>query len=1039
MSAADFIKKNLRVPVWLTTLIVIIMIVMFSLMINQARINESAEQYGQQYMTIAKGAAAGIDDLFDSVEKSLIILSRHHGGMVRATMRETYEDLQGKIEFLAINDYRGKAIESYPKAFRDDILKTISESPAFIKLIQEIRKTGKTGVSSLISVDIKQGSSQGGKYRIVVIGVPEFDPNKNYAGVVYAALSPSSVVERYIKITKTDLPCDAIIADDTGTVLFHPLNEFVGADISGVVRGKAEQPVSLKEGILKNKAGYDDYELLQTGGRLERSIVGYAPADLSDRRWFIAVSTPYHAAISQIRKTFFIIMLEAFILIVTVIVGSVLVARSDKKRLLLEEELKHLRDRDIWREQLGREKKTLEGIIEGSPIATFVLDKEHKIIFWNKACSELMGYNSKDMIGTDKQYLPFYREKRPVIADLIVDNDIAELEKYYGEKSLHKSTIIEGAYEARDYFENMGGKNRHLYFLAAPIYDEGGKIIAAIETLQDVTREEEMARSLTENADAIKSELYENLRLKKTIEGIIEGSPIPTFVIDKQHKIIFWNRACTELTGYDSKDMIGTDSQYMPFYSNKRPVIADLIVENNIEELEKYYGKKSVHKSAVAEGAYEASDYFENLGGKNRYLYFLAAPIYDEKGEIIAAIETLQDVTKEEELTKNMKEYAESLSNEIYELIRLRTDLQELSNYLQSILDSSPDRIFAISADGIINYVSRLSSADAGSILRKMEGRHFAEFVIPEYRELMLTNWEEVKKGVHKPFEIEATTRYGWKRNLLITTAPIKGTDRYLLVQRDITEHKNLEKKFYESQKLAAVGQLSAGIAHEVRNPLSSIKMSLQILEKRLNPTGNDLKRFKIAEKEVEHLEKIVNDILIYAKPAEPERKQADISAFLESSLSMVEKELSEKKIDVQFQNEKDIPPMNIDSAMLKQAFLNIYLNAIDAMKEGGRLSIRTRFASNANEHVLIEIEDNGYGIDAQDMPHLFNPFFTRKRYGTGLGLTQVKKFIDLHHGSIEIFSNRGQGTKVVVTLPLEEDKRNSNTPAKDAEGQSYG
>ncbi len=1039
MSVADFIKKNLRVPVWLTTLIVIIMIVMFSLMINQARVNESAEQYGKQYMTIAKGTAAGIDDLFDSVEKSLIIISRHHGGMVRANMRETYDDLQGKIEFLAINDHRGKVVEAYPKTFRDDILKDISESPAFVKLIQEIKKTGKTRVSSLISVDIKQGSSQGGKYRIVIIGVPEFDSNKSYAGVVYAALSPSSVIERYIKITKTDLPCDAIIADDTGTVLFHPLSEFVGTDISAVVRGKTEQPVSLKEGILKNKAGYDDYELLQTGGRFERSIMGYAPADLNDRKWFIAVSTPYHVAMSQIRKTFFIVMLEAFILIVTVIVGSMLVVYSGKKRLLLEEELKHLRDRDIWREQLGREKKTLEGIIEGSPIPTFVIDREHKIIFWNKACSDLMGYNSKDMIGTDKQYMPFYHEKRPVIADLIVDNDILELEKYYGEKSLHKSTVIEGAYEARDYFENMGGKNRHLYFLAAPIYDEGGEIIAAIETLQDVTREEEMARSLTDNAEAMKNELYENLKLKKTIEGMIEGSPIPTFVIDKQHKIIFWNRACTVLTGHDSKDMIGTNSQYMPFYSNKRPVIADLIVDNNIEELDKYYGKKSVHKSAVAEGAYEASDYFENLGGKNRYLYFLAAPIYDERGEIIAAIETLQDVTKEEELTKNMKEYAESLSNEIYELIRLRTDLQQLSNYLQSILDSSPDRIFALSADGIINYVSRSSGLDDGSISRQMEGRHFAEFVVPEHREFMLKKWEEVKRGMHRPFEIEVTTRDGLKRNLLITTGPIKGTDRFLLVQRDITEFKNLEKKFYDSQKLAAVGQLSAGIAHEVRNPLSSIKMSLQILEKRLNPTGNDLKRFKIAEKEVEHLEKIVNDILIYAKPAGPERKRADISAFLESSLSMVEKELSEKRIDVQFQNEQGIPPINIDAGMLKQAFLNIYLNAIDAMEEGGRLRIKTRLVTNGNKHVLIEIEDNGYGIDEEDMPHLFNPFFTRKKYGTGLGLTQVKKFIDLHHGSIEVLSRKGEGTKVAVTLPLEEDRKNSETPVNDTEGQLHG
>ena len=199
------------------------------------------------------------------------------------------------------------------------------------------------------------------------------------------------------------------------------------------------------------------------------------------------------------------------------------------------------------------------------------------------------------------------------------------------------------------------------------------------------------------------------------------------------------------------------------------------------------------------------------------------------------------------------------------------------------------------------------------------------------------------------------------------------------------------------------------------------------------------MKRFKIAEKEVEHLEKIVNDILIYAKPAEPEMKPADIGAFLESSLSMVEKELYDKKIEVQVHNDQGIPPINLDSAMLRQAFLNIYLNAIDAMEEGGRMRITARLVTNGHKHVSVEIDDSGYGIEEEDMPHLFNPFFTRKRYGTGLGLTQVKKFIDLHHGSIEIFSRKGEGTKVVVTLPLEESDKNSETPVNDTEGQSHG
>jgi len=423
----------------------------------------------------------------------------------------------------------------------------------------------------------------------------------------------------------------------------------------------------------------------------------------------------------------------------------------------------------------------------------------------------------------------------------------------------------------------------------------------------------------------------------------------------------------------------------------------------------------------VVEGAYEASDFYENLGGRRRHLYFLAAPIYDESGRVIAAIETLQDVTREREMERDLKEYAETLKNELYENIKLRKDIEEVYNYLQSIMDSSPDRIFALGSDGVITYVSRELNMAAGLIPGKMEGKHFTEVVLPEQKDFMLRKWEEIKQGNYRPYEIEAVARDGSKRSLLITPRPIKGTDRYILVQRDITEFKNLEKKFYESQKLAAVGQLSAGIAHEVRNPLSSIKMSLQILEKRLRPEGNDLKRFKIAEKEVEHLEKLVSDILIFAKPLEPEMKKADLHAFLDNSLSMAEKEIAEKAIEVQKHYDRSISAVSFDPAMLKQALLNIYLNAIDAMERAGRLILSTRAVRENNQPaVAIEIEDNGSGIDAEDLPHLFNPFFTKKKYGTGLGLTQVKKIIDLHQGTIEIVSGKEKGTKIVVTLPVQ-------------------
>jgi len=518
------------------------------------------------------------------------------------------------------------------------------------------------------------------------------------------------------------------------------------------------------------------------------------------------------------------------------------------------------------------------------------------------------------------------------------------------------------------------------------------------------------------------------LREKKTIDGIIEGSPIPSFVINNEHKIILWNRACTELTGYSAEDMLGTDNHYKPFYSVKRPLIADLIIDNDIEGLSKYYGAKKVKKAEKVLGAYEATDHFENLGGRSRILYFLAAPIYDEKGEIIAAIETLQDVSREKEMTKSLNEYAETLQNELVENIELRRQIEDLYNYLQSIVNSLPDKIYEIDENGIINFVSRGLRKKGGPSSREFKNKHFLEFVASGYEDFVSSKWEEAKKGIYRPYEIEAKDNDGRKHNLLITTSPVTGTNHYILVQRDITEFKNLEKQLYDSQKLAALGQLSAGIAHEIRNPLSSIKMSLQILAKRMNPEGNDLKRFKIAEKEVDHLEMLVNNILAFAKPVEPKKAPADLSKVLEQAIALAEKGITDKKIDVQTEF-ADIPPVAVDAAMMVDAFLNVIRNAVEASKEYGKIKVSLRYAYETSQSVVVEIKDDGGGIDAEDMPHVFNPFFTRKNYGTGLGLSLVKKIIDIHQGMIDIFSKKNKGTKVFIVLPLgTESARSSMT-----------
>ncbi|MDI6743293.1 MAG: ATP-binding protein [Smithella sp.] len=545
-------------------------------------------------------------------------------------------------------------------------------------------------------------------------------------------------------------------------------------------------------------------------------------------------------------------------------------------------------------------------------------------------------------------------------------------------------------------------------------------IVVIIASMSFAYREGKMLRIREEKKRLKESRQWEErlLREKKTIEGIIEGLPIPSFVINKDHQVILWNRACTELTGYSAEDMLGTDNHYKPFYSVKRPLIADLIIDNEMEDLNKFYGDKKLKKAEKLQGAYEATDHFDNLGGRSRILFFLAAPIFDEKGEIIAAIETLQDISREREMTNSLSEYAETLQNELVENIDLRRQIEDLYSYLQSIVNSLPDKIYEIDENGIINFMSRGLRKKGDSSLHKFKNRHFLEFVASGYEEFVLSKWVEAKKGIYKPYEIEATSKDGRKHNLLITTSPVIGTNHFILVQRDITEFKNLEKKLYDSQKLAALGQLSAGIAHEIRNPLSSIKMSLQILIKRMNPEGNDLKRFKIAEKEVDHLETLVNDILAFAKPVEPKKKPVNLSKVLDQAVDLAEKGITDKSISVTT-NFEEVPPVSLDAAMMTDSFLNVIRNAVEALDENGRIEISLRYADETRQAVAVEIRDNGNGIDEEDMPHIFNPFFTRKNYGTGLGLSLVKKIIDIHQGIIDISSSKNEGTSVRIVLPL--------------------
>ena len=149
-----------------------------------------------------------------------------------------------------------------------------------------------------------------------------------------------------------------------------------------------------------DKGGYFESMVLQSDKKQQRSIIAYYPLQAGDKKWTLLVVAPYSQVISPVRKTFFYTLFSSLLLIIVVIIASMSFAYKEGKRLRIKEEKKRLKEREDWQEKLLREKKTIEGIIEGSPIPSFVINNEHKVILWNRACTELTGYSAEDMLGT---------------------------------------------------------------------------------------------------------------------------------------------------------------------------------------------------------------------------------------------------------------------------------------------------------------------------------------------------------------------------------------------------------------------------------------------------------------------------------------------------------------------------------------------------------------------------------------------------------------------------------------------------------------
>jgi len=238
----------------------------------------------------------------------------------------------------------------------------------------------------------------------------------------------------------------------------------------------------------------------------------------------------------------------------------------------------------------------------------------------------------------------------------------------------------------------------------------------------------------------------------------------------------------------------------------------------------------------------------------------------------------------------------------------------------------------------------------------------------------------------------------------------------YVFIFRDLTEVRRLEQEVKRSQRLAAVGRLAAGVAHEIRNPLSSIKGFATYFKEKLQDVPEARDTAGIMIQEVERLDRVIGQLLEFARPSQLFTAPVRAADLVGHSLRLIEGDARAKGIELTSKIPENLPEINVDADRMSQVLLNLYLNAIQAMDAGGTLAIEV-CRDETRKSTQILIRDNGPGIPDQDRERIFDPYFTTKPDGTGLGLAIVHKIIEAHGGEIDIESRPGQGTKVTVTL----------------------
>ncbi|MDI9571396.1 MAG: PAS domain S-box protein [Pseudomonadota bacterium] len=628
----------------------------------------------------------------------------------------------------------------------------------------------------------------------------------------------------------------------------------------------------------------------------------------------------------------------------------------------------------------------LEGFFRSSP--------EGRLIRVNPAFARMLGYESPEEI---------------ILAITDIENQFYASpadRRHFSEVMARDGRITDFEFRAR----RKDGAEIWLSESTRAVYDYDGRIVYYEGVVEDITKRRRTETALRES----------RLRLAE----IIEFQPDATLAIDTRGKVIVWNRAIEEMTGVKADEMIGRDNyEYaLPFYGKRRPILIDFVSRWDDEIAREYSFIRKEGDALVTETN------VPHVRGRNRVLWGKASPLYDPDGRVVGAIESIRDITErklmEDELRRSEEKY-------------------------RNILETMEEAYFEVDLTGRLTFFNDATCAILGYSREELLGRHFRDYTGPAMKRKILEVFSEVyltgqrrdivdyeiigKDGSTRIVQASASLRYDEKGN----PVGFRG------LARDVTNHKQMEKKLLQVQKMEAVGTLAGGIAHDFNNLLMGIQgyVSLSMME--TDSSSPNYERLKRIEDHVLSGAELTRQLLGFARGGRYEVKPININDVIAKTLAMFGR--TRKEIDITSSLQDDIWTLEADQGQMEQALFNIYLNASQAMPGGGELYIETRNAFltddytrpydlNPGLYVQIAISDTGAGMDEKTKEQIFDPFFTTKSMnrGSGLGLAMVYGIVRGHRGAIQVDTELGKGSTFTISLPASD-----KDVAKEQEGKA--